>query len=280
MKKFKFLLITLMLVMLFVFSGCASESNYDKSPGGPGIGDNDDQVEEIASESSVNRKIIYTVRADISTKNLTETYKSIKKSLQADEWMDSESITRTTIYLTIRVKSSRLDEFVNSFSNYGEVGNYNKESKDISLTYQNYENRVASLEAERARLNELYETASMNDMIQINRRISEIDLEIGQLTGELNKFDSLSDYSEVYLRIYEHEIIKEPSFGGAIGNAFRDGWDAVVSILKFLVIALSALTPFLVIFVPVGGGLYFILKYNKKRKVKDNTINEKNNGNL
>ena len=276
MKKIKLLLFGLMLL---VFTGCGVESNYDKEGNGSGNGGNDEQVEEVIELSSVNRKIIYTVSADISTKELNNTYKSIKNSLEADEWMDNENITSNMIILKIRVKSARLDAFVNSFSNYGEVGNYSKEAEDISLTYQNYSNRIASLEAERERLNELYEQASMYDMITINKRISEINLEIGTLNKELNKFDSLADYSVVNLRIYEQKIIKEPSFGGSIGKAFTGGWNAVVSLLKFLVIALSALVPFLVIFIPVGGVAYFIVKHNKKKnksKTIDNSINKNN----
>lgn len=39
-------------------------------------------------------------------------------------------------------------------------------------------------------------------MIIINDRISEINLEIGKLTGELNRYDSQIDYSTINLTIY------------------------------------------------------------------------------
>ena len=70
-----------------------------------------------------------------------------------------------------------------ALSDYGHVKNYNKEATDISLQYQNTANRISSLKTERDRLVELYENASMSDMILINSRIAEIDLQLGELEG-------------------------------------------------------------------------------------------------
>ena len=47
----------------------------------------------------------------------------------------------------------------------------------------------------------MYADASMDDMILINKRISEIDLLLGELQGDLNRYDSLIEYSTVTLTI-------------------------------------------------------------------------------
>ena len=261
MKKLKILL--LLLIFSLAMIGCGmSYDNDDK-----GLAPNDDIEEVLEIESSVNRKIIYTVDAHISTKDLAETYKNIKNSLAADEWADSEDLSTGVAYLTLRIKSDRLDSFINSLSSYGDVGNYRRSAQDVSLTYENHANKIASLEAERTRLNELYEDASINEMIIIGKRLAEIDLEIGNLSGELKKFDSLVDYSVVNLKIYEHKLEKEETFRDSISEAFVGGWNAVLTFLKFIVIALSALVPFLIIIIPVSGAIYFGYRYYKKKKM-------------
>jgi len=262
MKKIKILIA---LVLLFVIAGCAMESD-DRYNGVPG--DTDEQEEVMEVQSSVNRKIIYTVNAHISTKDLDDTYKSIMDSLNSDEWAESENLSKTTVFLTLRIKTERLDSFIDSLVDYGEVGNFNKDAKDVSLQYENNTNKIASLQAELDRLNELYEEANINEMITISTRITEVDRQLKQLTGELKQFDSLVDYSVVHLKIYEHKLEKEPSFGSSIGQAFVGGWNAVVTLLKYIVIALSAILPFMVIIVPVGGAVYFGVKYNKRKKNK------------
>lgn len=269
MKKIKFLLFG--MILLFVLVGCKQSADYDKGNDAPG-NDENGEAEALKDEGTVNRKIIYTVSAHISTDDLEGTHKSIKDSLQADEWFDIENVSNGTVQLTMRIKSARLEAFLDSLSSYGEVGNFNKEAKDISLNYENNMNKIASLEAELERLNELYAQASIHEMITINQRISQVNLEIGQLNGELKRFDSLVDYSVVNLRIYEHKLEKEPTFGSSIGRAFIGGWNAVVDLLKFFVIAISALLPFSIIIVPVGGAIFFTLRYKKKK-----TINKKVN---
>lgn len=265
MKKIKLLLFVLTLLLVFV--GCKESSVNDKSDGYDS-GDQDGEAEALNEEAAINRKIIYTVSAHISTDDLAGTHKSIKNGLQADEWFDIENVSNGTVQLTIRIKSARLDAFLDSLSSYGEVGNFSKEAKDISLNYENNVNRIASLESELERLNELYEQASINEMITINQRISQVNLEIGKLNGELNRFDSLVDYSVVNLRIYEHKLEKEPTFGSSIGRAFIGGWNAVVDLLKFFVIAISAILPFSIIIVPAGGVVFFALRYKKKKAIR------------
>lgn len=48
-------------------------------------------------------------------------------------------------------------------------------AEDISQIYQDTESEIATYEAEKTRLIELYEDASLSDMITINTRLSEID---------------------------------------------------------------------------------------------------------
>lgn len=264
MKKFKVLLFV--LISFFIFVGCSTKTS-DRDYGEVTPGDENQENDFSEDEETLpTRKIIYTASCHISTKDLQDTTTKIKRSLEADEWIDYERHNNQNVYLIIRVKSARLDTFVESFSEYGDIGNFSKEAKDISLAYQNNTNKIASLEAEHARLVILYANSGISDMITINKRISEIELELDRLSGILNQYDSLIEYSTVNITIYEHAIIKETTFSQAIKKAFNGGFNALVSLLRYVVLALSAIIPFLIIIVPVGGIAFFYSKYKKKKK--------------
>jgi hypothetical protein len=225
------------------------------------------EEETSTTETTSERKIIYTASASIYTDNLTETITIIKSNINEDEWLDKESISDDYASFIIRVKSDRLDAFMTAISSSGEVSNYTKVATDISLDYQDTSNQITSLETERARLVELYASASTTaDIITINTRISEIDLELGTLQGTLNSYDSLIDYSEVTLSIRETSTGTELSFGQRISNMFESAWIALGDFFEWVFLALVAIFPFAVVFVPIGVGIYFLIKYIKKKK--------------
>ncbi|MGB4332380.1 MAG: DUF4349 domain-containing protein [Bacilli bacterium] len=152
---------------------------------------------------------------------------------------------------------------------YGTVKDLNKEATDISLQYQDTENKINSLLAEKDRLNELYADASIDDMILINKRISEIDLLLGELQGDLNRYDSLIEYSTVTLTIRASKKAGDAPFGKRLANSFRNGFTAVVIFLKYLLIGLTVILPAAIILGPVAVGIVVLRNYIKKKRVKE-----------
>jgi hypothetical protein len=240
---------------------------------------NEDQVEsgtpEEDSESTMllgelpERKIIYSVNLSIYTKDLEESIKTLKSNVNADEWFDYENIRETQASFTIRIKSDRLDEFIESIDDSFDVSSYSKTGRDISLQYLDTTNKIAALEAQYDRLVLLYEDASLSDMITINTRLGEIETELLALQGTLNTFDSLVDYSEVSLTIYQTGISSKDPFFNRLFSAFGNGITGVIVFFDGLLIAIFTVLPFAIIFIPSGYGVYILVKkykLNKKSK--------------
>jgi len=255
--------IFMVFLLFFGLIGCSVKNNYDMAPGDGG---NDDTERNAETVNHSERKIIYTASAKIITKDLDATLNGIHGFLNDDEWFDKESHSDNQSYLVIRVKTTRLEQFINILSDYGKVKNLNKEAIDISLQYQNTANKISSLEAERARLVELYESASMSDMILINARITEIDLQLGELDGTLIEFDSLIEYSTVTLTVTEDYSVSKIPYGKRLINAFTSGFRAVRVFFEYLLIVFSTLLPFLLVLSPVGIIIGVIYHKNKKKK--------------
>jgi len=264
-----------------VLAGCASNSDTAPENNDAGTIAVEDSVNNDSTETNSeisNRKIIYTATADITTDNLIETILLIKNNVNNDEWFDKESVSNGTAYFTVRVKSERIDAFMASIAKECTITNYNKTATDISMTYQDTENRIASLEAETARLNVLYESASISEMITINKRLSEINLQLGSLNGTLNRYDSQIEYSEVTLTIREEATpAAKLSFGQRLGNLFKNAWKALGTFLQWILFAIVAIFPFVIVIGPISVGIYFLVRFiNKKKKKKLITGNDNN----
>jgi hypothetical protein len=250
-----------------VFSGCSANDNGHKSDPYPSEG----STEEIVVYSSV-RKIIYSASANLYIEeNFKEKIATLKDSINDDEWTDSENISDYSAYFIFRIKTTRLDEFIDSLSTYGEVKNFNKKATDISLQYQDTSNQIIALEAEKARLVELYGEANMTEIIQINTRISQIDKELRVLKGEIIQFDSQIEYSEVQVSIYneapEEDVV---SYGQKLMRSFKTGGKAFIKFFEYLSLGLVTIFPLALVFVAVGVGIYYLRKLYLNKKKNNN----------
>lgn len=256
---------SILFVALIIFSlllvGCSAK-NFRSTDS-----NEDDKIITKLNSSIPNRKIIYTVNADLKTDNLSDSITKIKSELNSDEWFDSEDISEDSAIFVIRVKSEHLEQFLDSITEGHEVTNFNKTAKDVSLDYQDKSNLLLTYQTERERLLELYEGASLADMITINTRLSEIDIEISKLQGELNEFDNLVEYSVVNLNIYVSNDTEPLTFGQRITNAISGGFLVLVAFLETLLIIFIVLIPWAIVIVPSIYGIYRLTKYKKNKKI-------------
>src|SRR5690554_1586119 len=265
MKK-RVLLFLVVLMSLLVLTACSADSNFsgvesDNAGGGEGS--------SIVVDNT-NRKIIYTANLSIKSKDLLATTNEIKDMLLEDEWIESEDLTSNSNYITFRIKTSRLNGFIDSIRTNNETTNFRLESKDVSIHYLDVSSRIEAYELEKARLMELFENASMYEMIQINERISSIDAQLITLNRTILEYDSLVDYSVVKLWIYGPTANPNPpSYGSRLSRTFKTGWNGVVIVLQTSLQVVVFLIPFLVIIVPVGGIVLGVTVYRKRRRDKE-----------
>jgi hypothetical protein len=257
MKQIKFLILGFLMLLLLV--GCSAQmvTTVLNSE----VENND--IILLENEDIPDRKIIYEVEVSYDVEDLDEAAALLDSMIEADEWFDREVMQDTTYYFLVRVKTERLDAFIEALSDEYVLIGYQKVGTDISVQYQDMTNRVLSLEAQLARLLVLYNTASLSEMLLINEQMSDIEVELANLQGSLNQFDSLADYSEVNIRFFGRAIVTKSPFFNRIGSAFVDGVEAVISFFDGLFIVLASVIPFAIVFGIPG---YFIIVNIKKRR--------------
>lgn len=260
MKK----IIFVMMFMIFItFTGCQSAEVNDFNP------DEDESGMVILADDIPNRKIVYEVNLSMNVTQLNEAILDVTSRLESDEWFDKESISGSAAYYTIRIKTSRLDAFINGLKESYATSHYEKTGTDISLQYQDKSNRILAIESQIDRLNDLYATASLSDMIVINEQLSELEIELQRLNGELLVFDSLVDYSEVNLSLHASSVTTKSPFFNRLGQSFEQGFNGLIQFFDGLIMVIATVLPFAIVFGGVGTGvIYLVKRHNKKLDLK------------
>ncbi len=265
----KILIIWSMIILLFITTACStSEDLSEYIP-------EDEQQNVLLADDIPERKIIYKVNSQFDVTNLDESIQTLRNLIDLDEWFDQENIGSSQATFTIRVKTDRLDDFLNELNSNFQLRSFTKTSQDVSLQYQDKTNRIDSLNLQITRLQELYEDASLSDMLTINEQLSNLEIELMNLEGELNLFDSLVDYSEVNVTFYGSRIVTKSPFFNRLGNGFVNGLNAVFIVLDGIAVGLMNILPFVLILGPIGyGGFIVRKKYMHNKKTKKNKNDE------
>lgn len=258
MKKIVWFL--LVMTGLFLFSGCSSNQDMIEV-----LPEENEQI-LLTADDMPERKIIYTVESVFDVDDMNDSISTLKNLINEDEWFDVENTGSSYASFTIRIKTDRIDEFTNALKDNFQVRSFSKVGKDISLQYQDKTNKINSLNLQITRLQELYDEASLSDMIIINQQLSDLETEKMHLEGELNQFDSLIEYSEVNIIFYGSEVITRSPFFNRLSNGFINGLKSVLQALDGIAIALSFLLPIVLIFGPVAYGIYYLSKKYKAKK--------------
>lgn len=269
MKKKLCIILVLVLLLTLVFVGCSSDSNYypGENPTGSDYYGKDNEASGYydgadtseSGEASPDRKIIYTASTRLTVENIKEASSAVREKLNADEWVESSSIESSYARFVFRIKSSRLEAFLNDLEGIGEVSSTSISSDDVSLSYYNNTVRKATLEAEQTRLISLIGEASVSEIITINKRLSEIETELKRIEGTLKNYDSLVDYSTVTVNIYTKRTVQKETFGSKLLESMEGGLRFAEGLIIFLLTAL----PFIIV---IGGIIVLVIYLVKRHK--------------
>lgn len=169
--------------------------------------------------------------------------------------------------LTLRIPSASLDSFLAGFSGVSD----NVVEKNVSVTdrtaeYTDLSSRRKTQDAMLERYRQMLKTATkVSDMLEIQRRIDEIQMEADRAQGRLNRIDKDVDYSVMEISIFDLNRVTssntkpDNSLGlGDFGEALVNGWHGVVAAVWFL----FNIWPLWI----VAAGAVFIIKKRRAQK--------------
>lgn len=295
------------VVMAAMLTGCGGSSSSDYSDsasniagsnsvgfGDYGYSDSYD-AESSKSESGStgesesvdsSRKIIERYYISTYTKNFDKLLPEVEARVTSyGGYIESSNISsdmdgyNRRADFVARIPTAKSNEFVNFVSENSIVTDKELSTEDVTLEYVDIESRLSALNIEKESLERLLaEAVSVDDIITIQRELTDVIYDIESAQSRLRTYDNLIDYTTISLYIYEAEeteVVEELSMWEEIATRFKGNLIKLGDEITDLIIFIISESPYIVIYCLVGFGIYVaVKKANKKKalKTKDATI--------
>lgn len=228
------------------------------------VAEDSGQAEDGASDRLENAKMIYTARMEVETTGFDAADADLRTLVEVlGGYFEQAAVHnygsgyRSGDY-TVRIPADQFQAFLDQVGTICHVTYKEEDSENVSEAYYDAESRLVTQQTKLERLQALLAQAeNMEDIITIESAISDTELEIEQLTGTLRRYDSLVDFSTVYItlqEVYQLSNVEEPAttFGSRMSTAFASGWRGFVSALEGLAVALAYGWVWLLLLVVIG----------------------------
>lgn len=282
--------------LLLSMTGCGSSSGYSATAESSVKNSFDmdsadfygeSYVEEAKAQSDgqttveTNRKLIKTVNMTVETENFDELVEKLNQKVEAlggyvEQFSTQGMENNRYASITARIPKSNLDAFLETVEGASNI-TYRQESvEDVTLTYVDLESHKKMLLKEQERLLEfLDEAETIEDIITIESRLTEVQYQIESMESQLRTYDNQIDYSTVYLDIEEVARYTPQEKKGTweqIKTGFMENLYSVGDGLRSFFIGLIISIPNIFVFFVIVGILALIvraiIKWEKKHSAK------------
>lgn len=242
-------------------------------------------LSEDTAAAEGGRKLIHEASLDVETKDFDAfTSKLAEEVEEFGGYLEYSSVggssylsegSQRTAWYTARIPEAQLDAFLAKIGDNGNITNLSKNVRDITLEYVDVAGRISSLEAELSRLNELLEQASsMEDILAIESKISDVRYELESYQSQMNTYDNLIDYSTVNISVLEVDVVSAGQRDSAwkqIQSGFMNSLYGLGRGLSSFIIGLLSSIPYLVVLaVVIIVVTVLVRKAARKRRGKKN----------
>lgn len=308
-KKVKSMVCMFILGVIFI-TGCSASKSYESAPM-----EDTGKYDEMAEDSSVdfdgeeevgfaggtsqrktNQKLIHRAGMNVevlqkleplilSLQNFVDGHKGYIENMEQFR-NGYDPITQEeleAVFMVIRIPHEHYNKALQTIADLGTVVNKTSSVEDVTLQYSDIESTLKMYKIEQDRLLEMLENEAtdIKDMIEIEKRLSEVRIELEKQESARRSLDSLINYDTIELemrqvrRTSDEGISKK--FSTRIKAAFRDSVDRVIIFFQGFVLMLTYLAIPIIILITILGTLYLIVsKRVKRKKDKPGPKNENN----
>lgn len=296
MKK-RFALILSLLMLLSIFCSCGSkDSSYggEQNPGNETSDDSQSDISKdaVSTEESPEKKIIKTYHLTLESTNFKEDAALIVSAAEAlGGYISESSETNTSITdskdalkygtYTVRVPADKVEEYLETLRTTCNVLRSSLSTDDITDSYYDYQAKLDSLRLQEERLTAMLEKAdSLDYMITLEDKLTEIRTEINAINSTLQLMDKAVNYSYVYLtlsEVKEYNPPSEESYWQHVGKTFVDAMDTFVDVMGGIFIVIIWISPFLLLGIIIAIVIVAVKHRKKKDKMKKGTDTSSDN---
>lgn len=245
----------------------------------------DSAPENASAAANIDpEKIIYSATANIETTEFEKSIAALNSMVESlGGFIQSSSLSGGNYYstaagyasnryasYTVRIPSVHFNEIMNNLSSLGNVPYSYTYSENISAQYYDTQARLEAYKVQETRLVEMMEVAqTVEDIITIEDRLTELRYRIESLQSSLNNWDRQVSYSTIDLSIQEVEVYTPATavkYGDQLSLAFKTGLQRAGEFFKQLLIDVLAYLPVLVFVAIAVVVIIVIVKRTDKKK--------------
>ena len=225
-------------------------------------------------------KIIYSASVTVETTVFDETVAKVTAMAEHyGGWIESSSVSGSNYYqkakgtaaardasFTLRIPSARFQEMMDNLSDLGNIPYSHIYTENVTSQYFDTQARLKAYSTQEERLLEMMELAeSVEDVIIIEDRLTELRYKIESIQSSLNNWDRRVSYSTISLSIqevreYTPEEKVNPTYGEELLQALKDGLKNAGEFLKDFLVFLVEIIPVLVILAPIVWFLIWLIR--------------------
>lgn len=293
-KKVYLLMAALLCLCAMIFAGCsASKESAVGSDyiGAAPPGDSEWRSEEgypIEDEGKRRgEELSGSPRYVIRKGSLTLTVADTRETVGEIERLTAESggiVSESRVYeyyeghyaaeMILRVPETEFDRFISRLQELGKASDVQKSSEDVTFPYLDLETRIKNLEAEEQRLREILDQAkTVDDILQVERELARVRGEIELQKMNFTRLQDQVALSTINLSVREEVIrsqaISQKPFeniGRRMKEAFFRSINFIASAAAFMLVALTALLPLLIIAAAVVLAILWILRARRQKR--------------
>lgn len=233
-----------------------------------------------ADEDVSNRKIVYTGNISLQTLEYDASAKSIHDRITGcggfieseytrnedpywyyrDRSGSAAKRTRRTLNVTARIPADKFEAFMEDLKNDGQVISTSVNAQNISVSYATHDASRKALEIEQERLLTMMDKAqTIEEMIAVEKRLTEVERELGNEKTTLSAMDRDVNFSTVDIQLEEvfeySETVVEVTYGERLKRAFGNAIEGFTDFWKGVLLFIVGSFPFLIMW----GILIFVL---------------------
>ena len=261
-----------LLVMLLLFSGCGkagysagSPVFYDELPqaapvismesarmAGAGFNaasppeqvyagsDYNDSTAMSLAETGQSRKLVKRAELRIRVEDLQSAEKPLADLItKYNAWTASTGIYENSRNYSIRVPAGFYDQMLSELVNLGKILRRTENAEDVTLRYYDLESRLQTKrELLKTYQGYLAKAANIDEIMTVEGRIADLQLEIDQTGTQFRNLASLIDYSTINVDIQgpaNTSLYSEPTFGEKLAELFGSFGDTASSVLVIII---------------------------------------------
>lgn len=273
----------LIIIISITLSGCGSSSYPEDAVVQTSqsvadmreVPEDGEMVYKDSEKIGLERKLVYNLDYTLTVSEpkqaineiITQTNKL--SGYMVESRLSADNGKSTNAHIVVKIPQDKMEQMSVYLESLGTVNNQTTYTDDVTMEYYDTEARLQVLQKEEERMLSFMEkeTATIQDLLAIEREISQVREKRESLQARMNVLKNQTDYSQFNIRLQQSlNEISAPQ--GTIANAKKalvNSINSMIKLFNWLIIAFFVVLPYLVL---VALGYYLFRTIRKKRTSK------------